>query len=66
MTINEQPIGDLKVKRIPDACYDCGNVIPRGGAVILGESGQMICQKCLSHVLGDAGRDQQLSLRSKA
>jgi len=57
MNLDKQPIGDLKVKRIPDACYDCGNVIPHGGEVVLGESGHVICQKCLSHVLNDAERE---------
>ena len=49
--LGKQLTEDLKVKRIPTVCYDCANVINPGGAVVLGESGHVICQKCLSHVL---------------
>ena len=45
---------NLSVKRVPDVCYDCAAVINPGGAVMLGESGQIICKKCLDLVLDGA------------
>ena len=54
MNFSEQISEGITVDRVPDACYDCGNVIPRGGAVVLGESGRVVCHKCLGIVLDNA------------
>ena len=54
MNFSEQISEGITVDRVPDACYDCGNVIPRGGAFVLGESGRVVCHKCLGIVLDDS------------
>ena len=55
MNLNEQqPIDNFTADRIPSTCRDCGAVIPPGGAVVLGESGHIICRKCLDLVLNGA------------
>ena len=48
MTINEQPIGDFKVERIPDVCRECGNVIVSCGHYIYG---RLMCHICASAAL---------------
>ena len=45
---------NLSVKKVPTVCFDCANVIHPGGAVVLGESGRIICRKCLDLVLNGA------------
>ena len=46
-----QSIDNFTADRIPNTCHDCGIEIPPGGAVVLGESGHIICRKCLYIVL---------------
>ena len=44
----QQPIDNLKVERIPNVCFDCGNVIPHGGHRVYG---RLLCHRCTTREL---------------
>jgi len=48
MNFSEQISEGITVDRVPDACYDCGNVIPHGGHRVYG---RLLCHRCTTREL---------------